>query len=74
MVTVPAACALVLALIVVALVTVKVVATVVPKLMAVVVKLEPLKLVPVMVTVAPPPVGPAVGVKEVMVGAATNVK
>ena len=54
----------VLALMVVAPVTVNDVATVVPNLTAV----APVKLVPVMVTVVPPAMGPAVGVKLVMVG------
>ena len=48
--TVPAACALVLAMILVVPVTVKVVAGVVPNLTDV----APLRLVPVMVTVVPP--------------------
>ena len=47
--------------------TVKPVAAVAPKVTAVV----PLKLVPVMVTLVPPPVGPLVGLKAVTVGAAT---
>ena len=68
MATVPAAWALVLALMVVAPVTVNVVAVVVPNLTAV----APVKLVPVMVTVVPPAMGPAVGVKLVMVGRPWN--
>ena len=55
----PAACALVLATILVVPVTWKVVAGVVPNLTDV----APLKLVPVMVTVVPPSVEPLVGVK-----------
>ena len=66
--TVAAEWGFVLALIVVAFVTVYVAAVVVPNLTA----LAPVKLVPLMVTVVPPAVGPAVGVKEAMVGAATN--
>ena len=67
----PAACALVLALILVGPVTVKLVAGVAPNVTAV----APVKLVPVMVTVVPPVVGPLVGVKLVMVGwVAKNVK
>ncbi len=63
---------MVLATILVLPVTWKVVAGVVPNLTDV----APLKLVPVMVTVVPPAIGPPVGVKPVMVGAvgATNVK
>ena len=73
-VTVPAACALVTALIVVELVTVKLAAVVDPNLTEVVVKFEPLKLVPVMVTAVPPVDGPAVGVREVTVGGGTKMK
>ena len=66
----PAAWALVTALMVVGLVTVKLAAVVVPNLTEV----APVRSVPVMVTVVPPLVVPAVGVNEVMVGAgATNV-
>ena len=46
--------------------TVKPVAGVAPKFTA----LAPVKLVPVIVTVVPPPVGPAVGERDVTVGAA----
>ncbi len=49
------------------LMTVTPVAAVAPKVTAVV----PEKLVPVMVTLVPPPIGPAVGEMEVTVGAAT---
>ena len=51
----------------VALLTVKPVAGVAPKVTAV----APEKLVPVIVTVVPPDAGPAVGLIEVSVGAAT---
>ncbi|MHC2619285.1 hypothetical protein ACVIW2_001317 [Bradyrhizobium huanghuaihaiense] len=47
--------------------TVKPVAAVAPNVTAV----APVKLVPVMVTVVPPPAGPVVGEIEVTVGAAT---
>ena len=60
--TVPAGCALVLAMILVVPVTVKVVAGVVPNLTDV----APFRLVPVMVTVVPPSVEPVVGAKKVM--------
>ena len=63
--TVPAACALVLAMILVVPVTLKVVAGVVPNSTDV----APFRLVPVMVTVVPPRVEPLVGVKLVIVGA-----
>ena len=66
--TVAAEWGFVLALIVVAFVTVYVAAVVVPNLTA----LAPVKLVPVTVTVVLPLAGPDVGVKEAMVGAATN--
>jgi hypothetical protein len=67
--TVPAACALVLATTLVVPVTEKLVAVVVPNLTEV----APFRLVPVIVTVVPPLVDPPVGVNEVMVGAgATN--
>ena len=46
------------------------VAAVPPKLTAV----APVKLVPVMTTLVPPPVGPDVGASPVIVGAATKVK
>ena len=55
------------AVICVAELTMKPVAAVAPKVTAV----APLKLVPVMVTLVPPPVGPPVGLKAVTVGAAT---
>ena len=55
------------AVICVALLTVKPVAAVAPKVTAV----APEKLVPVMVTVVPPLVGPLVGEMEVTVGAGT---
>ena len=69
-VTVPAARDLVTALMVVALVTVKLAAAVPPNVTAV----APVRLVPVMVTVVPPAVGPVVGTKLVIVGGATNLK
>ena len=47
--------------------TLKVVAGVPPKLTAV----APVRLVPAIVTLVPPPVGPDVGVRLVIVGAAT---
>ena len=62
--TVPATWALVTALMVVALVTVNVEAVVEPNMTEVAAR----KLVPVMVTVVPPPAGPAVGTKEAIVG------
>ena len=65
--TVPAAWAGAVAVIWVALLTVTPLAAVPPKVTAV----APDRLVPVMVTVAPPAVGPAVGEMEVTVGAAT---
>ena len=65
-----AACGLVVALMVVALVTVKPEAVVAPNLT----DEAPLKPVPVMVTVVPPVVGPLVGVNEVTAGAATKAK
>ncbi len=68
--TVPAPCALVLAMILVDPVTRKVVAGVVPN----VTDVAPVKLLPVMVTVVPPEVEPLVGVKLVMTGGATNTK
>ncbi len=64
---VPAAWAGAVAVICVALLTVKPVAAVAPKVTAVV----PEKLVPVMTTEVPPAVGPAVGETEVTVGADT---
>ena len=68
--TVPAACGLVLAMIMVLHVTGKLAAAVVPNLTDV----APMKLVPVM-SHCRPAVEPLVGVKEVMVGVpATNVK
>ena len=72
-VTVPAAWGLVTALMVVGLVTVKLLAVVVPNLTEVVEKPVPLNPVPVMVTVVVPEVVPVAGVNEVMVGTgATN--
>jgi hypothetical protein len=68
--TVPAACALVTALIWVGLVTVKLLAVVDPNLTAV----QPVRFVPVIVTVVPPAVGPAVGAKVETVGGGTNRK
>ena len=65
--TVPAVPAGAVAVIWVALLTVKLVAAVAPKLTA----LAPVKLVPVIVTEVPPAVGPAVGLTPVTVGAAT---
>jgi hypothetical protein len=65
MLTVPAACALVLATTLVVPVTEKLVAVVVPNLTEV----APFRLVPVMVTVVPPSVEPVVGVNEVIAGA-----
>jgi hypothetical protein len=65
--TVPAACALVLATIFVVPVTMKAVAGVVPKLTDV----APFRSVPVIVTVVPPSVEPLVVVKEVIVGVGT---
>ena len=62
--TVPADCAGSTAVMLVALLTVKVVAVVDPKLTAV----APVRLVPVIVTGVPPPVGPAVGATCVTVG------
>jgi hypothetical protein len=64
--TVPAAWAGVVAVIEVGPFTVKLVAAVPPKVTAVV----PLKLVPVIVTLVPPSVGPLFGETEVTVGAA----
>ncbi len=73
--TVKATWGLVTALMVVELVTVKLLAVVVPNLTAVVEKPVPLNPVPVMVTVVVPDVVPVVGVNEVMVGTgATNLK
>jgi hypothetical protein len=69
-VTAPADLAGLTAVIEVDEVTLKLVAAVEPKLTAV----APVKLVPVMTTEVPPAVGPAVGVKLVMVGTGTNVK
>ena len=63
--TVPAPAGAV-AVICVAELTVKPVAAVAPKVTAV----APLKLVPVMVKLVPPPVGPLIGVKAVTVGLA----
>jgi hypothetical protein len=65
--TVPAAPAGAVAVIEVALTTVKVEAAVAPNFTAV----APVKLVPVMVTEVPPPVEPEVGLTPVTVGAAT---
>ena len=65
--TVPALPTGAVAVICVAELTVKPVAAVAPKVTAV----APLKFVPVMVTVVPPAVGPAVGEMLVMVGSAT---
>ena len=70
--TVPGRWGLVTALMVVELVTVKLVATVVPNLTADTEMPGPLKLVPEMTTVAPPLVVPELGAKEVMEGAATG--
>ena len=53
-----------MAVIWVALLTVKLVAVVAPNLTAV----APVRLVPVIVTLVPPAVGPAVGLTEVTVG------
>ena len=69
-VTVPAAWLLVTAVMVVADVTWKLKAVVVPKCTAE----APLNPVPVIVTLVPPLVEPVVGVKEVTVGGATKVK
>ena len=66
----PAACALVFAMILVVPVTRKVVADVVPNFTAVV----PAKPVPVIVTVVPPDVGPEVGVNPVMARAVVPTK
>jgi hypothetical protein len=66
---VPAECAGDVAVIDVALLTVKVVAAVAPKSTAV----APVKFVPVMVTDVPPAAGPLLGLTFVTVGAATNV-
>ncbi len=65
--TSPAACAGVVAVMVVALTTVMPVAAVPPKVTAV----APVKLVPVMVTAVPPAVGPLLGLTLVTVGGAT---
>ncbi len=65
--TVPAVPAGAVALMLVPLLTVKVVAAVEPNDTPV----APVKLVPVIVTVFPPAVGPAVGLRAVTVGAAT---
>nr|MCA1071700.1 hypothetical protein [Delftia acidovorans] len=65
--TVPAAPAGAVAVMLVALLTVKPPAAVAPKVTAV----APVKFVPVRVTEVPPAVGPAVGEMEVSVGAAT---
>ena len=62
----PAACAFVLAMILVVPVTRKVVAGVEPN----VTDVAPFRPVPMMVTVVPPEVGPPVGVNEVIVGGA----
>ena len=62
--TAPAACAGVVAVIEVALFTVKLVAAVPPKVTAV----APVKFVPVMVTLVPPAVGPVFGDTVVTVG------
>jgi hypothetical protein len=67
--TIPATCAGDVAVIVVALLTVKPVAAVAPKSTAV----APVKFVPVIVTDVPPAAGPLVGFTFVTVGAATNV-
>ncbi len=66
-VTAPAACAGAVAVICVALLTVKLVAGVLPKVTAV----APVRFVPVIVTLVPPVVGPDVGLMLVTVGAAT---
>nr|MCA1071698.1 hypothetical protein [Delftia acidovorans] len=65
--TVPAAPAGAVAVIWVALLTVKPVAGVAPKVTPV----DPMKFVPVMVTVVPPPWGPAVGEMPLTEGIAT---
>ena len=65
--TVPAEPAGAVAVIEVALLTVKPVALVAPNLTAV----APVRLVPVIVTLVPPAVGPAVGLTLLTVGAAT---
>ena len=65
--TVPAAWALVLAVMCVALVTEKLAVAVVPNLTEV----APVKWVPVITTVVPPEDGPEVGVKLATVGAAS---
>ena len=67
--TVPAACAGDVAVIVVALFTVKPAAAVPPKLTAV----APVKFAPVIVTDVPPPVGPLVGLTLATAGLFTNV-
>jgi hypothetical protein len=67
-VTVPATCGFVTALIVVALVTVKLVGVVVPNLTEEV-NPDPLKFEPVMVTLVPPLVVPVLGEMEEIVGA-----
>src|SRR4051794_8245414 len=67
--TVPAECAGAVAVIDVALLTVKVVAGVAPNATAV----APVNDVPVMVTLVPPPTGPDDGETLVTVGAAMNV-
>ncbi len=68
-VTEPAAWDLVVAVILVKLVTVNDVAGVVPNLTAE----APIRLVPVMVTLVPPVVGPVVGVSWVITGDPSNV-
>ena len=68
--TVAAAWALVTALTVIGLVTVKLLAVVVPNFTAVVENPVPLNAVPVMVTVVVPVVGPLVGVNPEIVGGA----
>ena len=71
--TVPATCAEVTAFMVVALVTVKLLAAVVPNFTAVAANPVPLNPVPVMVTVVVPEGVPVVGRNEVIVGTgATN--
>ena len=65
--TVPADCAGSSAVMLVAPLTVKLVAVVEPKVTAV----APVRLVPVIVTLLPPAVGPEVGFTLVTVGAAT---
>ena len=63
--TTPAACAVVLAVTFVALITLTVVANDVPK----VTELVPVRFVPLIVTVVPPSVEPTTGVTEMLVGA-----